>query len=351
MTEVSIIISVYNVEKYLKKCLDSVVNQTLRDIKIICVNDGSTDGSADILNEYASKDPRIKIINQKNKGASFACQAGIDSVETPYLGFVDADDWVEPETFETALKTMKKYDVDFVCWLPNIIAEYEHPEIQEVKDYFNIDFKGYYDDLSVEMKFRTPVTTWSKLYKTEIIKKHGNRYESGSRHEDDVFWFKYLPWVKTGFFLDKRFYNYVQRENSIMCERRTAKKPKICQSIINIPIIVNYYQKHGIYEDYAQRLFDYFINYINIDYYNAHEDDKKKVLKIIHEVFSKTNFGSFDNHYYVKAIRDKKFYKIESLHIENKYLDLKFLKIWKEKKRLHVNLLFLRMSYNFTCKK
>ena len=95
MNKVSIIVPVYNIEKYLAKCLDSLINQTLEDIEIICVNDGSTDNSAEILNEYAQKDCRIKIINQDNAGLSAARNTGINAANGEYIGYVDSDDWID----------------------------------------------------------------------------------------------------------------------------------------------------------------------------------------------------------------------------------------------------------------
>ena len=100
MTKVSIIVPVYNVEKYLKRCLESLVNQTLKDIEIICVNDGSTDGSLAILNEYVRNDDRIVVINQENSGQSVARNRGIDVAKGEYIGFVDSDDWVCEDYFE-----------------------------------------------------------------------------------------------------------------------------------------------------------------------------------------------------------------------------------------------------------
>ena len=93
--KVSVIIPLYNVENYLKQCLDSVVNQTLKEIEIICINDGSTDNSKQILEDYARKDDRIKIINRKNSGQGVARNVGIKYAKGEYIGFVDSDDWVD----------------------------------------------------------------------------------------------------------------------------------------------------------------------------------------------------------------------------------------------------------------
>ena len=110
--KVSVIVPVYNVEKYLRQCLDSIINQTLKEIEILCINDGSTDSSPEILKEYEEKDSRIKIINKKNAGLSAARNQGLELAKGEYVSFIDSDDWIN-ETFCEALYTAaKKYDSD-----------------------------------------------------------------------------------------------------------------------------------------------------------------------------------------------------------------------------------------------
>ena len=99
MAAVSVLIPVYNTEAYLRKCLDSITNQTLQDLEIICVDDGSTDGSADILREYRRRDSRIRIVTKRNGGLPSARNAGLDAASGEYVGFVDSDDWIEPDMF------------------------------------------------------------------------------------------------------------------------------------------------------------------------------------------------------------------------------------------------------------
>lgn len=108
MAKVSVIIPVYNVEKYLRECLDSVINQTLSDIEIICVNDGSTDNSLAILEEYAQKDTRIKIISKRNEGAGKARQAAIKKASGEYLAFLDGDDYYKSDFVEKMYASAKK---------------------------------------------------------------------------------------------------------------------------------------------------------------------------------------------------------------------------------------------------
>ena len=115
MSKVSIIIPVYNAEAYLRQCLDSVVNQTLREIEIVCVDDGSTDGSAAILEEYAAKDVRIKIIKQGNAGVNVARKEGLKLASGEWITFCDADDWLEQDAIAEMVNVAKQEDADCVC--------------------------------------------------------------------------------------------------------------------------------------------------------------------------------------------------------------------------------------------
>ena len=117
--KVSIVIPVYNAEVHLRQCLDSVVNQTLRDIEIICVDDGSTDGSATVLTEYAAKDPRIVIVSRNHKNAGAARNVGIDTATGEYLGFVDADDFCDRTLFEKGYAQASKENADLVSFCFN----------------------------------------------------------------------------------------------------------------------------------------------------------------------------------------------------------------------------------------
>ena len=103
MPKISVIVPVYNVEKYLKECLDSIINQTFKDIEIICVNNGSTDSSCEILNEYAKNDNRIKIINSENIGVGNARNLGLQAVTGEYISFVDSDDFLNTDTYSNTL--------------------------------------------------------------------------------------------------------------------------------------------------------------------------------------------------------------------------------------------------------
>jgi glycosyltransferase involved in cell wall biosynthesis len=118
MAKISVVVPVYNVEKYLKECIDSIINQTLEDIEIICVNDGSTDSSLEILNDYAKKDSRIIVINKSNSGYGHTMNMGLNAATGEYVGIIESDDFADKNMFEDLYKLAKEYDADIFHILP-----------------------------------------------------------------------------------------------------------------------------------------------------------------------------------------------------------------------------------------
>ena len=171
--KISIIVPVYNTEKYLAQALDSLTGQTLKEIEIICVNDGSTDGSGEILARYASRDARIKIITQANSGQSAARNAGMKAARGEYIGFLDADDWADKSAFE---KLYRQSDDDDMV-IGNICVYNQSMNTYDYNDSYcsiNIFPQGFYNKhfSPVECKdflFRISVTPWNKIYKRSFL--------------------------------------------------------------------------------------------------------------------------------------------------------------------------------------
>ena len=172
--KISVIIPVYNVEKYLSECLDSVVNQTLRDIEIICINDGSTDNSLSILKEYASKDSRIKIIDKENQGQGYARKVGLDKASGEYILFCDSDDYYsELIAFEELYNYIEKVKVDVVIFnqIRNYILE---GYIEKIGGIYPQKEKFSYLDMNNIFAFR--VTAWLKLYSRKFLNSYDDWY-------------------------------------------------------------------------------------------------------------------------------------------------------------------------------
>ena len=200
MPKVSVIIPVYNVEKYLGECLDSVLRQTLKDIEIICVNDGSTDGSAVILAEYAQKDPRIRIITQPNAGLSAARNAGMDAASGKYIYFLDSDDWIVDDAMEKCYAISEHDDLDqlvFGCetLVAKDVCRVIDREMARLKEtYYRIDetlcgkvFAGV-ELLSVLLsKRRYFASVPLRFMRLDAIRAAALRFPDKLIHEDEYF--------------------------------------------------------------------------------------------------------------------------------------------------------------------
>jgi|GEM_PF-465458 len=189
--KVSVIIPVYNAEQYLRQCLDSVVAQTLEDIEIITVNDGSTDGSLTILEEYVALDPRIRVITQENGGAGRARNAGMDAANGDYLSFLDADDFFEPNMLEEAYKAAVSDNADVSAFKSDSYYEDEDRFAYEKWTLLMEHVPPYlpfnYRQLTTNV-FRTFIGwAWDKIFKREFVQKHGLRFQEQRTTNDLLF--------------------------------------------------------------------------------------------------------------------------------------------------------------------
>lgn len=240
MPKVSVVVPIYNVEKYIKKCLDSLVNQTLQEIQIILVNDGSTDESGNIAKEYASKyTNKIIYLEKENGGLSDARNFGMRYTEGEYIAFLDSDDYVENTMYEEMYNKALQENSDYV----------ECDFLWEYPDKTKKDKRNSYNNKK-EMLTNVRVVAWNKLIKREILEKNNISFPKGLRYEDIEFTYKLIPYLNKVSYVDKEFVHYVQRNNSIanVQNERTAEVFTIFDNIIK------YYQEKGFYEEYKEEL-------------------------------------------------------------------------------------------------
>lgn len=218
---VSIIVPVYNVEHYLPTCLDSLLSQTYKDIEVICVNDGSSDGSANVLSHYADKDNRLKVITQPNSGIASARNRAMEEARGEWVMFVDSDDWIDTNTCEKAISLIVEYQVDVVLWAYT----------KELKDGKNasrslLNEDKLFDENSIRLLHRHMIgpvdaelsdpnllhswgTVWGKLYSRSVIS--GIRFVDtkiiGSA-EDALFNIEVFNRVKRAFYINEIMYHY-----------------------------------------------------------------------------------------------------------------------------------------------
>lgn len=208
---VSVIVPVYNVEDYLERCLESIINQTFSNIEIICVDDGSTDRSGELLDKYAETDSRVIVIHKKNGGVSTARNTALACVKGRFVYFIDSDDWIESNAIEEFVSCMKE-DVDVVVAGASVEDEGGDTArgIEGLNKKYAPKRSGVFfldDNLIKDMT----VVIWDKLFRYDIIRKAGISFLEGRKFEDTHFTVEYLVHSKKVFFSQKKVYHYVRR--------------------------------------------------------------------------------------------------------------------------------------------
>jgi glycosyltransferase involved in cell wall biosynthesis len=264
--KVSVIIPVYNAEKLLARCLESVINQTLREIEIICVNDGSADNSLKILNEFAAQDSRIIIINQENRGPGAARNSAMDISKGEYIGFVDSDDWIELNYFEKLYATAKKYDSSIACC--GIVRQYPSSKKRQK---LNIKKEKLYSTTAEKFMITESPNkcyVYNKIYRRSELELHKIRFPEGMFFEDIPFSIRALYFLKTLVTVPEIVYYYwvnyqsvtrdmtdkkqqdalaarqdfinFSKEHNIKCDEKNYVKRKVIYKFLGIPIIKIY---------------------------------------------------------------------------------------------------------------
>ena len=218
MPKVSIIIPIYNTEKYLRQCLDSVINQTLKDIEIIIINDGSTDNTLEIINSYADKDSRIVVIDQENIGLGASRNKGMKIAKGEYVTFLDGDDWFTEEAFETAYNEAKAKDTDITMY-QMINYDDETGRVYE-NDWFNLNnLDESFDDVvfspekTKDFLFDLSVSSCQKIYRNSFLKSIDASFPEGIYFEDMPFFFYVYLKAERISIIRKHFY-YRRKHNA-----------------------------------------------------------------------------------------------------------------------------------------
>jgi glycosyltransferase involved in cell wall biosynthesis len=211
MYKVSVILPIYNVSRYLRKCLDSVCGQTLKELEILCVNDGSTDDSLEIVQEYAARDARIVIITGPNGGYGKAMNKGLDRATGEYVGIVEPDDYVLPEMFEELYQCAKEHDLDFVksdfnrfCTKPSGEEELKYEQIDKTGEHYGKLLNPSRDPDTI----RFTMNTWTGIYRREFLEAHHIRHHEtpGASFQDNGFYFQTFAYAERAMILNKAYY-------------------------------------------------------------------------------------------------------------------------------------------------
>lgn len=293
--KISVIVPIYNSENDLDQCIESIVNQTYKNLEIILVNDGSKDNSVNICKKWESKDSRIILIDKQNEGVAKARNDGLKKATGDYIGFVDHDDFIEPEMYETMLKDMQEHNADIVMCSSTGINE----DGASTKAYPNYkSFEIEKNDLIKRMLQYEKIfcsSVWSKLYKREVI---GNLKFDTEIILGDDYYFNGIAYtnIKKLYYDEKSLYNYRIREGSI--SRRKVDKHFFDKYLV-IEKLSDYYDKNDIQkrEDFDEMRFgiSYEILY-GLYVYGGNKETKKEWKKI---------FKAFAKKYQINRFRDR----------------------------------------------
>ena len=240
MPKVSVIVPIYNVEKYLEKCINSLLSQTLEDIQIILVNDGSKDNSGNIAKECEKNNKdRVIYVEKENGGLSDARNYGLKYATGDFIAFLDSDDYIEKNAYEKMYNKAIEENADYV----------ECDFIWEFPNKIRVDKQYPYKNKKEMLSF-VRVVAWNKLIKRQLIIDNNLEFPKGLRYEDVEFTYKLIPFINKFAYVDKPFIHYVQRGGSIanVQNERTAEIFTVLDNVIE------FYKKNNIYEKYRDEL-------------------------------------------------------------------------------------------------
>lgn len=230
MVKVSVLIPVYNVEKYLRQCLSSVVSQTLKEIEIICIDDGSTDSSGKILDEYAAQDSRIKVIHKANAGYGNSMNRAMEMACGEYIGILESDDFAEPDMYDFLYRKAVENKLD--CIKSNYYRYSENGrEYYEILK--NFEYDKVFSQYEMMEKFNTAIMgIWAGIYRREFLLENNIRFleTPGASYQDLSFWFKVYVSAKRCYFTKEAFINY-RTDNSNSSVKSKDKVYFICDEI------------------------------------------------------------------------------------------------------------------------
>lgn len=269
--KVSVIVPCYNREKYIEQCIGSLLSQSLNDIEIIFVNDGSTDNSRGIVANLAKNDERIQIIDQPNQGVATARNSGLKHASASYIMWCDSDDMFDPKMCEKMYSTIINETVDVaVCGMK---LQYDGSKKQkEIEEYVKLKFSGK-QQLGLDQILNTDVSLPTKIFKKSVIDKYNMSFPDGLHYEDAFFCDQYFAVAESIFYLNENLYTYVRHENSIMS--RSLKKEAISQDYIKIiPKTYNFLKSNRLFDANADMFWQRFRQYYAFTFNNVDKVDR-----------------------------------------------------------------------------
>lgn len=331
MPQISVVVPVYNVEKYLRECLDSLANQTFEDFEVICVNDQYDDSSPDILEEYASEDERFKIVSQENKGLSGARNTGMNYIKGRYLLFLDSDDWLELNALELLYNHANALNSEMVIfpyrYFNQETKQYEENDFTKLNMFdSSVDNKNFNYKNIPETVFRIPHES-IKLYDVKTLKKLAVKFPEGLNYEDAYFFYKIFFKLNKVSIIRTPIYNYRIRNDSI-CTTGTEKSFDIFKILTSIK---NFLKEDEIYESFKDEFILFTVINLKFVYLRLDERFRDRYLEKIkknYEFFSLNQVNK--NHLATWHFDDRAFYQAIDVSNNGIEFELNYKKLYYE---------------------
>lgn len=296
---ISIIVPIYNVSKYLDKCVESILNQNYKNIELILVDDGSTDGSEKKCDDWAKKDSRVVVIHKENGGSADSRNVGMEAAKGEYIGFVDSDDWIAPEMYEKLIEVIHERNLDMsVCFFKAVSDEnYEFNNTEyPTTEYTGRDFANL---IIAEKKPRISYAIWKCLYKREVIK--GIKFYKGVHYnEDAVFLIESLWNARKMAFIEAPMYYYRVHESSI--SNVVISEKRINDILFKYEWLISFYKKNGTYVELnsvRQSIINELVPYVKVC---AKEKKLQNIRKKIGLFIKNNSFSLLDVGYDLKNV-------------------------------------------------
>jgi len=353
LCKVSVIIPVYNTEKYLKECLDSIVNQSLEDIEIICIDDGSTDNSLEILREYAENDSRFKIFSQENNGQGSARNYGLDVAKGEYIYFMDSDDFIELNTLSDCYNEANKNNLDFLMFqLINYDEskkslyhdnDYDMPNVGDSV----ADNVFSYADLN-HLIFQVAVSPVNKLYSKKFLDDINVRFPEDVIFEDNVFFWNVFLNAKRIKFLKHHY--YIRRRHSSSTTGNAGIRFVDTLEIHNRIFII--FKKFNIFDEFKKYLFNKKVVLANVRFNQVNDEVKSVFFNEMKNDFKEMSneygydniieYLDYPNKLIFETVMESDGFEEFLLIIENSYLKSRINKLESKNKNLKKEINFLR---------
>lgn len=303
MIKISVIVPVYNVEQYLDKCLSSLVNQTLEEIEIIVVNDGTQDDSQKIIDMYVKKySNKVFSYIKQNGGLSSARNFGISKANGEYVAFVDSDDYVSFDMYEKLYTKAISNSFDMVC-----CDFFEIRSGKEIACTCNLNQDVFTKEAVKETMIAIYPSAWNKIYKLDLLKQSQILFKQGIWFEDVEFLYRLLPFVNSIGVVNEPFYRYLIREGSITA----TNDMRIYDYLDNMNGIVDFYKKKRLYEEYRNQIEYVYVRYIFATFIkSATKFDKKEFKVAVKRAMQnvQTQFPNYRKNIYMQKFSGKNMY-------------------------------------------